>query len=359
MKQGLVAHEPYSFVVMGDNDQLENPLLQPAVDRALESLHQPNTYTDTVDALTSILFHDDVVGPAAPPLPQDEAEGCQPGLLTALGVRQHRRLGAHLRRAYVILCRAAVVIVVGVDVAGGGVVVANCESVTPVARAYCRYGDRAKFLPKRFDATQVQAQSTDYSRTIFSVASMLQGLFPQDTRSNSKQNIAGGVPIYVRPRSVDEALLPADRCVRPCVGHLNGISMRCVWLCASFAQVHCPKGASSAAWIKAHVLRSRNRAVAQRLAMLAEVPVQEIPRPVKVADVIYAQACHGRPLPCWVTGCMPTELVPQLLKEADWEYSQRCVVGFVCQPSLHLYVSRQHRPQVLQPFQCHARTAAS
>ena len=239
------------------------------------------------------------------------------------------------------------------------VVVANCESVMPVARAYCRYGDRAKFLPKRFDATQVQAQSTDYSRTIFSVASMLQGLFPQDTRSNSKQNIAGGVPIYVRPRSVDEALLPADRCVRPCVGHLIGISMRCVWLCASFAQVHCPKGASSAAWIKAHVLRSRNRAVAQRLAMLAEVPVQEIPRPVKVADVIYAQACHGRPLPCWVTGCMPTELVPQLLKEADWEYSQRCVVGFVCQPSLHLYVSRQHRPQVLQPFQCHARTAAS
>ena len=80
---------------------------------------------------------------------------------------------------------------------------------------------------------------------------------------------------------------------------------------------------------KARVAARRNPAMAQVLSDLSGMPVDQLPRPVSVGDLVFSRLCHEQQLPCWESGdragaqCMADNHVLPLLREADWEYRLR------------------------------------
>ena len=72
-----------------------------------------------------------------------------------------------------------------------------------------RYIERLKFLPPTAAeaAPLMHVESTDYSRTIMSAASQVQGMFPANVWNMNQEPF----PIHVPPRSVDESLFSAER----------------------------------------------------------------------------------------------------------------------------------------------------
>ena len=73
--------------------------------------------------------------------------------------------------------------------------------------------NQAGFMDPQLNPADVAVESTDYPRTILSAVSQLHGMYPPDTWPAG----AAPLPVHVRPRSVDEALLATARCVRICV----------------------------------------------------------------------------------------------------------------------------------------------
>ena len=82
--------------------QVDNPDLQGAVTTAVQRMGGPGEASDSIDSLTSLVFHEHVIGPQAQPLPESEEEACQPGLLTDTGVQQHEALGRFFRQTCVL-----------------------------------------------------------------------------------------------------------------------------------------------------------------------------------------------------------------------------------------------------------------
>lgn len=69
---------------------------------AVQHMGGPGEASDSIDSLTSLVFHEHIIGPEADPLPETVADACQPGTLTDTGVKQHEALGRFFRQAYVL-----------------------------------------------------------------------------------------------------------------------------------------------------------------------------------------------------------------------------------------------------------------
>lgn len=108
-----------------------------------------------------------LLGPGAAPLPIGDA-GCDQGMLTSTGVKQHSSLGRYFRMAY------------------------------------------QKLLPSQLSSRSIVVESTDYSRTVLSAVAQVLGMYPLSEWPASLASL----PLYIRARSVDESLIGAERFAR-------------------------------------------------------------------------------------------------------------------------------------------------
>ena len=230
----------------------------------------------------------------APALLFTGTDSCAAGQLTPRGVEQHLNLGRHLARAY-------------------------APFITRLAANATASGR----LP-------VYARCTDYQRTLLSAASLVTGMLPTalptaqrplvlHTEEEEARDVMHGVGLSSSSRRRRGAAEPADTnrrtpapSTRTAVDDQGGETTR-TGRCAAAATL---ARQQLQAW--------QPDAIAwERLTVLFGETAYSTLMTSGAADMLFARACHGQPLPCSEAGCVDAEVARRVMRDADRFYCAR------------------------------------
>jgi len=179
---------------------------------------------------------------------------CLDGQLTPVGVKQHSKLGAELRRIYV---------------------------------------DKLKFLPKRYSKSEVYARATDRPRTRLSAIALMDGLYSKKQRSGR-----GDLAIHVQPLDWDFMKSHEEKC--PKLGKISSAMKK-----EAMLMQHIEKGKP----LKADLNILLQTQEAKKFQSSDLIPFQ---------DVLMTRFCHKKKFPCGPDGrCVTESMLRQIQQHVN------------------------------------------